>query len=109
MESCIFCKIRDGIIQKEFTYQDDDVMVFPDIKPIRPIHLLIMPKAHVKDFLELTDDALLGKLKTTIQNMIKEQKLETRGYRLVVHGGGAQIIDHLHFHLLGPLGKAVKM
>ncbi len=109
MKNCIFCKIRDRIIPKDFTYEDDEVMVFPDIKPVRPIHLLVMPKTHVKDFLELSDDALLGKLKTTIQNMIKEQKLENRGYRLVVHGGGAQIINHLHIHLLGPMGKAAAM
>ena len=41
--------------------------------------------------------------------MLRQAKLEDKGYRLVVNGGGAQIIDHLHIHLIGPIGKHVKM
>ena len=103
---CIFCKIRDRIIPKEFTYEDKDVMVFPDINPVKPIHLLIVPKEHVPDFLDFGDDQLLGKMKNIIQKMIRGQKLQKKGYRLVMNGGGAQVIDHLHIHLLGPIGKA---
>ena len=109
MDDCIFCKIANREIPKEFTYEDEDVMVFPDINPIKPIHLLIMPKKHVKDFLDLDDNALLIKIKMVIQNMIRLRELTTKGYRLVVHGGGAQVIDHLHVHLVGPMGKAAKL
>lgn len=105
---CIFCKIRDREIPKEFTYEDEDIMVFPDINPLKPIHLLVMPKKHLKDFLDLEDPILLEKLKNVIRKMIKEQKLEDKGYRLVVNGGGAQIIDHLHVHLVGPIGKEIE-
>ncbi len=109
MEDCIFCKIRDRIIPKEFTYEDNSVMVFPDIYPIRPVHLLIVPKKHIKDFLDLDDKNLLEKLRKVSQKMIRKFELENKGYRLGMNGGGAQIIDHLHIHLLGPLGKAVSM
>ncbi|MDP3726997.1 MAG: HIT domain-containing protein [bacterium] len=109
MSDCIFCKIANREVPKEFTYEDQDIMVFPDINPVKPVHLLIMPKKHIADFSDLLDDKLLGKLRVVIQKMIIEQKLENRGYRLLVHGGGAQIIDHLHIHLLGPLGKAVRI
>ena len=109
MADCIFCKIRDRIIPKVFTYEDDEVMVFPDISPLAPIHLLIMPKSHFRDFGDLRDDVLLGKIRKVIQKMIKEQKLEGKGYRLVVNGGGAQIIDHLHIHLMGRIGRKVKL
>ncbi|MDO8620700.1 MAG: HIT domain-containing protein [Candidatus Levybacteria bacterium] len=102
--NCIFCKIRDREIPKEFTYEDEDIMVFPDINPLKPIHLLVMPKKHLKDFLDLKDKTLLEKIKNIIQKMIKEQKLEDKGYRLVINGGGTQIVDHLHVHLVGPLG-----
>lgn len=105
MENCVFCKIRDRIIPKEFTYEDDDVMVFPDIHPLKPIHLLIVPKQHIEDLLMMNDEGLMMKLTKTIQEMVKLKKIEDKGYRLVVNGGGAQIIDHLHFHLVGPLGK----
>ena len=109
MADCIFCKTRDRIIPKVFTYEDDEVMVFPDISPLAPIHLLIMPKSHFRDFGDLRDDVLLGKIRKVIQKMIKEQKLEGKGYRLVVNGGGAQIIDHLHIHLMGRIGRKVKL
>lgn len=109
MKDCIFCKIRDGIIPKEFTYEDKNVMVFPDINPIKPIHLLIIPKKHIEDFLELNDTNLLEILKKTIHEMIKKLELQNKGYRLTVNGGGAQVINHLHIHLVGPLGMAAKM
>ena len=106
---CVFCKIRDRIIPKEFTYEDADVMVFPDIHPVAPVHLLIVPKKHLRDFGDLRNNVLWGKLKSVIQKMIQKQKIEDKGYRLVVNGGGAQIIDHLHIHLMGRIGKKVKL
>lgn len=106
---CTFCKIRDRIIPKEFTYEDDEVMVFPDIHPLKPIHLLIVPKIHIGDLLMIKDKLLMMKLTKVVQEMIKKQDLADKGYRVVINGGGAQIIDHLHFHLMGPLGKSVNM
>lgn len=92
-------------MDKEFTYEDEDVMVFPDISPLRPIHLLIVAKKHIKDFLDLEDFGLLEKLISAAKKMIKDQGLEGKGYRLGINGGGAQAIDHLHIHLMGPIGK----
>ena len=109
MNECVFCKIRDRIIPKEFTYEDDEVMVFPDIRPVAPIHLLIVAKKHIGDFLMMSDEGLMMKLTKTTQKMIKKFKLENKGYRLVVNGGGAQIIDHLHIHLMGEIGQKLKM
>ena len=105
MEDCIFCKIKDGIISKEFTYQDSDIMVFPDIHPVRPVHLLIVPKRHIEDFLEFDDQELFLKVKNIINKMVKENGLDKKGYRIGINGGGAQIIRHLHIHLIGPMGK----
>ena len=105
MSDCVFCQIRDGEIPKEFEYEDEDVMVFPDLNPLKPVHILVVPKKHFKDFLDLSDEKLLFKLKKVIDRMIKTQKLEDRGYRISINGGGAQIIEHLHFHITGPIGK----
>lgn len=109
MTDCIFCKIAKHEIPKEFAYEDDEMMAFADINPIKPIHLLIMPKTHIGDFMDLRDNTLLEKIKQVAQKLIKDNKLEDKGYRLVVNGGGAQIIYHLHVHLVGPLGKAIHM
>lgn len=109
MDNCIFCKIGNKIIPKEFVYEDKDIMVFPDIHPLKPVHLLIVPKKHMEDFTNLKDDDLLSKIRKALQALVKKEKLENKGYRIVVNGGGAQIIKHLHFHLLGPVGKTAKM
>ncbi len=109
MEDCVFCEIRDRIIPKEFTFEDEDIMVFPDIHPIKPVHLLIVPKKHIEDLLMMNDEGLMMKLTRIIQKMIKKFKLENKGYRIGINGGGAQLINHLHVHLMGPLGKGVKM
>jgi histidine triad (HIT) family protein len=107
--NCIFCKIREKEIPKEFIYEDDDIMVFPDIYPVKPIHLLVIPKKHITDFMELDDNALFGKIKHIIHKMVKEQHLQEKGYRLIVNGGGAQAIDHLHFHITGPWSKTAQL
>ncbi|MDP2649227.1 MAG: HIT domain-containing protein [bacterium] len=103
---CIFCKIAGKEIPKEFTYEDEDIMVFPDIHPVKPIHLLIVPKKHISDFLDLKDDGLWSKIKMVAQIMIQKEGLVNKGYRLGINGGGAQIINHMHIHLMGPMGKA---
>lgn len=109
MEECIFCNIRDRKIPSNIIYEDEYVMVFPDIHPVKPVHLLIVPKAHVEDFLTLSQDDLWNNLRTVIQRMVKEKELEGKGYRLTVNGGGAQIVNHLHIHLMGPMGKMAKL
>ncbi|MCL5432794.1 MAG: HIT domain-containing protein [Patescibacteria group bacterium] len=109
MNGCLFCKFANHEIPKEFTYEDKDVMVFPDIHPARPIHFLIVPKEHISDFLEFKNEALSLKLREVIQKIITDQKLEGKGYRLGINGGGAQVIDHLHIHLLAPIGKTAKL
>lgn len=103
---CVFCKIRDRIIPKEFTYEDEEIMVFPDIHPRKPTHLLIVPKIHIEDYLEFNDTDLSVKTKNIINKMIKEQELDNgKGYRVSVNGGGAQVIRHVHFHLMGPISQ----
>lgn len=105
MDECIFCKISKHEVPKEFTYEDDEVMVFPDINPIKPIHLLVVSKKHIPDFSQIKD--LERKMFETVRNVIKEKGLSEGGYRLVINGGGAQVIDHLHIHVLGPMGQKV--
>lgn len=104
MENCIFCKIANKEIPKEFTYEDADVMVFPDIHPIKPVHLLIMPKKHVPTLMEFEDGEVLEKIHKVIKEMVLQHGLDDKGFRVVINGGGAQAIDHLHFHLTGPWG-----
>lgn len=109
MDNCVFCKIEKGDISADFIYQDNEVMVFSDLKPLKPVHLLIVPKKHIEDILFVDNDALKAKLLTIVQTMVKEKGLDTKGFRVTINGGGAQEIQHLHIHLYGPMGSAAKM
>lgn len=103
---CVFCKIATGQIPKDFTYEDADLVVFPDIHPVKPVHLLIVPKKHISEFMAIEDHDLFKKIGHVVQKMIKEQKLEKTGHRIVINGGGAQDVDHLHIHLMGPISRS---
>lgn len=105
---CIFCKIRDREIVTKFLYEDDDVMALNDIHPAKPVHVLVVPKQHIKDFLDVEDEKLWYKLQTVAQKMIKQYKLENKGFRVAINGGGAQDVPHVHVHVMGPMGAHAK-
>jgi histidine triad (HIT) family protein len=102
MKDCIFCKIVRGEIPKEFAYEDETIVAFDDISPAAPVHLLIIPKKHIEDFFEVDDDKVHLAISHGIQKLIEKKGLDKKGYKIVVNGGGAQDVFHLHFHLLGP-------
>lgn len=106
---CIFCKIRDKQIPAKLLYEDEDVMVFPDVHPVRPVHLLIVPKMHVPELFAVDEPVLFQKLFMVVQQMIKREGLKDKGYRVTVNGGGAQVVPHLHIHLMGPIMQTAAM
>jgi len=107
MNDCIFCKIVKGEIPKEFRYQDDLIVAFDDIKPVADTHVIFAPREHIVAFEDLTKDEILSSVRRGMQKIISDKKLIGRGYKILVNGGGAQIINHLHFHLIGPIGLKV--
>ena len=102
MNDCIFCQIVAGTIPAKPVYQDNEFIVIPDIHPAAPVHLLVIPKKHVSDFME-ADEALLIKLVSIIKKIIREQKI--KDFRLVHNGGGAAAIAHFHIHVMGQVDK----
>lgn len=105
MDNCLFCKFATKEEPKEFVYEDDQVMVFNDIHPVKPVHLLIVPKKHYADLMDVEDKSLLSKMLEVIELMAKQKGLHRNGYRVLINGGGAQEIMHLHIHLFGPLDQ----
>ncbi len=104
-ENCLFCNISKGIIPSKKVYEDEDIFVFHDISPVAPLHLLIIPKKHIKSINELepADTLVVGKIFIKIQSLTKEFGLSEKGYRVVNNTGefGGQTVHHIHFHLLG--------
>lgn len=101
-EVCLFCKIVRKELPAKFIYEDEDVVVFPDIHPVTPTHLLIVPKTHVSEFQAVDDPVLFQKVFHVVQQMIKREGLVDKPHRIGINGGGAQDIDHLHIHLMAP-------
>lgn len=92
MEDCVFCQIAKD--------KQGEVVVFPSIDPKANLHLIIIPKVHVENLDELSDDLLLKIFKEATK-IVKEKNLAKMGYRIVTNGGAAKAVSHLHFHLLG--------
>jgi len=105
MAKTIFKKIIDGEIPADVVYQDDRCLVFRDVSPQAPTHVLVIPKKEIASIEALADEdaPLLGHLWLVIRNVARELGLAEEGYRVVVNCGknGGQEVDHLHFHLLG--------
>ncbi|PIR70547.1 MAG: histidine triad nucleotide-binding protein [Candidatus Niyogibacteria bacterium CG10_big_fil_rev_8_21_14_0_10_42_19] len=103
MDDCIFCKITSGQQSADVIDEDEKIMVFKDIKPSAPVHLLIVPKKHIASVIETKDEdeELLGGMILKAKDVADSQGL--KGYKLVFNVGreGGQLVDHLHLHLLG--------
>jgi len=104
-KSCTFCQIIRGEKSAEILYQDDSLMVIRDIYPHAPVHLLIVPKRHIRSLNDLTeqDKDILSEMTLRAKETAKEQGISKSGYKLLfnVERGGGQVIFHLHMHLLG--------
>lgn len=102
-ENCVFCKIVKGELPSTKVYEDDEILAFNDANPIAPIHILVIPKKHIKDFVELDDKELLYKLSKVIKKVAKDKKIDEKGFRIITNIGedGGQAVKHLHFHILG--------
>lgn len=103
MEDCIFCKICSGAMNTKFIYEDEHVVVFPDIHPKASTHLLVTSKKHITS-LKAVDEQQDAKLMSHMLCLLPKlaQQLGINGFRTIINTGreGGQEIDHLHFHLL---------
>ena len=109
MNDCLFCNIIARNLPAKFIFESDNLVVFPDIHPAADLHLLIVPKEHIRGISELGKDkgSLLTKVFGTVDKLVKDNNLKKDYYRVVINGGKSQHVPHLHFHLLG--GKWNKM
>lgn len=103
MNDCIFCKIIKKEIPANFVYESDSIVVFPDINPSADVHFLIVPKEHIGSVGDIREENtnLLVEIYQTASKLVEDNNLKDNSYRVVVNGGKAQHVPHLHFHLLG--------
>ena len=106
---CVFCRIVRGQTPTEILHSAENLVVFRDIRPQAPVHLLIVPQQHIRSVNDLApgDQAVLGEMLLTAKAMAARFDIATSGYRLAVNveRGGGQVIFHLHMHLIGGWGR----
>lgn len=102
--SCLFCRIVGGEIPADIVYQDEFVLVFRDLNPQAPHHLLIVPLKHIATTLDIgdTDMELIGHVYRVAAKVALELGFANSGFRIVNNcmEDGGQTVWHLHFHLL---------
>jgi len=105
MSDCIFCKIAKGEIPCNKIHEDSEMLAFNDIRPQAPVHVLLIPKKHIKSLLclEEEDVALIGRLMFKARELAENLGCKDKGARFVINAGqhGGQTVDHLHIHILG--------
>ena len=102
MEDCLFCKIIKGEIPSKTIHEDEIVKVMMDINPISDGHILVIPKNHNTDLLDLDDDTLLHIKRIITEILIPKlkEKLNCDGITICQNNGLGQEIKHFHVHLI---------
>ena len=104
----IFGKILRGEIPCTKVYEDAEFLAFRDIAPKAPVHVLLIPKAHLEGLQDAGDGdaALLGRLMVTANKIASELGLKEQGYRVITNAGvgAGQEVPHLHLHILSGAG-----
>jgi histidine triad (HIT) family protein len=102
--SCIFCRIVAGEIPSKKVLEDDELIVFHDIAPWAPVHVLVIPKAHIATLYDIDDShaALLGRMLALAPGLMRDLGV-TNGFRTLINTGhdGLQEVQHVHMHVMG--------
>ena len=104
-KDCIFCQIIRGEKPAQFVYQGDSVVAFKDLNPHAPVHILLVPRRHIRSINDLVEEdrAEIAELFFRAKEIAKEMDISQSGYKLIfnVERGGGQYVFHLHLHMLG--------
>ena len=109
MSDCLFCRMVAGEIPVKPVYEDDRLIVIKDINPQAPLHVLVIPKAHIASLNDLAPehDTLVGSMVRRAAAIAKENGYADRGFRTVLntYREAGQSVFHIHLHLLA--GRAL--
>lgn len=105
MADCLFCGIVAGSVPSNAVLETDLSYAFRDINPAAPVHVLVVPKAHLDSVVDLdaTQAGLLADLFAAVNQVAVQEGVSESGYRVVTNVGedAGQLVRHLHFHVIG--------
>jgi len=102
-DDCLFCRIVRKEIPAKLVAEDEHCVAFRDINPQAPVHVLVIPRAHVPSLNQATDAAMIGRLSLMAAEIARSEGVAESGYRTVINtnAGAGQTVFHVHLHLLG--------
>ena len=105
MADCVFCKIIKREIPSDIVYEDDRVIAFKDVNPAAPIHILVVPKKHIENLLQVSeeDGDIISYIYKIINKIAIDNNFAQNGFRVIANCGkdSGQEVMHIHFHVLG--------
>ena len=105
MEECIFCRIAAGTIPCRKVYEDERILAFEDIKPMAPVHIIIISRRHIDTLMDVDPEgaADLQAMMSAARVVARLKGVDRKGFRVVINCNeeGGQVVFHLHMHLLG--------
>ncbi len=100
---CLFCKIISKEISAEIIYEDDDAVAVLDVHPRAPGHVMILPKVHAENILDLPDEKIEPVFKA-VKKVVEllNKSLKPDGFTIGINHGkvSGQTIEHLHIHIM---------
>lgn len=104
MAECIFCKIVRGEVASRKVHEDEHIFAFHDIRPLAPVHILIVPKAHLASLYECdgSHEAVLGRM-LAVAGRLARAHGASDGFRTIINTGrvARQEVYHVHVHIIG--------
>ena len=109
MSDCIFCRIASHDIPADVVYEDELVIAFRDLEPQAPTHVLVILKRHYTPIIDDVPAQTLAAMVHAVGEVVKQEGLEQRGFRVIANAGpdAGQTVHHFHLHVLG--GKGLGM
>lgn len=108
---CLFCEIIAGNIPSTKVYEDDMILAFKDIAPVAPVHIIVVPKAHIESANDVTaeNSKYVAAIFEKIPEIAKSQGIDS--YRIINNCGedAGQTVKHLHFHIIGGVKMGEKI
>ncbi|MBI3003450.1 MAG: HIT domain-containing protein [candidate division NC10 bacterium] len=107
METCPFCRIREGVLPAHLLYQDEEILAFLDIAPLTPGHTLVIPRRHAASLTECPPGTVAALFAAAVRLARAIQKaLGAPGFNLGLNDGRAagQEVPHVHVHVVPRYG-----
>ncbi|OGY09621.1 MAG: hypothetical protein A3D24_03945 [Candidatus Blackburnbacteria bacterium RIFCSPHIGHO2_02_FULL_39_13] len=99
--------VFNGKVEVQKEEETERVLAFRHTKPSYEFHVVIVPKEHIPNLLNVENFSLIQEVFQIAQKLIKKYELDKTNFRIITNGGEYQDSKHLHFHLIS--GNALKI